>query len=53
MPNRFSVANRASFLKPQTKRKNLARYECKMCIVHIAKQKLRAGVEKSGAHKRS
>jgi hypothetical protein len=50
VPNRLSVADRASFLDPQTQGKNLARDECKVCVLHISKQKLRAGVEKDDAH---
>jgi hypothetical protein len=50
VPNRLSVANRTSFLDAQTQGKNLARNECKMRILHIAEQKLRARVEKDDAH---
>jgi hypothetical protein len=50
VPNRLSIADRASFLDPQTQGKNLACDECKVCILYISKQKLRAGVEKDDAH---
>jgi hypothetical protein len=50
VPNRLSVADRASFLEPQTQGKNLARDEWKVCVLHISKQKLRAGVEKDDTH---
>jgi hypothetical protein len=53
MPNRPSVADRASFLDAQTQGKNLPRDECKVCVLHISKQKLRAGVEKDDAHDKS
>jgi hypothetical protein len=48
--NRLSVANRTPFLDAQTQGKNLACNERKMRILHVSKQKLRAGVEKDDAH---
>src|SRR5436190_23061030 len=48
-PNRFGIWHCALLLDPQTERKNLARDECKMCVLHIAEQKFGAGVQKSDA----
>jgi hypothetical protein len=50
VPNRLSVSNRTPFLDAQTQGKNLACNERKMRILHVSKQKLRAGVEKNDAH---
>jgi hypothetical protein len=34
----------------QSQGKNLARDECKMCILHVAEQKFRAGVNQGNTH---
>jgi len=52
LSNRVRIGNSAPLLDPQTQRKNLARDEWKVCVLNIAKQKLRAGVEKDDAHSR-
>jgi hypothetical protein len=44
------IGNSAPLPDPQTQRKNCARNERKMRILHVPKQKFRPGVHKDDAH---